>query len=138
MQTFFDEYAAPLVKEGLKGMCILLVEDAPDSRHLLERFLVVAGAMVDTAEDGAEALVLADIARHDVILMDIQMPVMDGFVATRALRARGFHRPIIALTASAQPWELSAASEARFDAYLTKPITQRALVNALCTWMLKN
>ena len=76
----------PLLRGVLQGLRILLVEDAPDSSYLLTRFLGVAGAIVETAEDGAEAVSKANHLLHDVIFMDIQMPIMDGFTATRILR----------------------------------------------------
>lgn len=115
----------------LSGMRVLLVEDAPDNRFLLSRFLRIAGAEVDVAEDGAEALVKADSNLHHAVLMDIQMPVLDGLEATARLRERGFDRPIIALTAHALRAERERSRAAGFDEYLTKPISQAALVMAL-------
>src|SRR5205823_3320842 len=90
---------------------ILLAEDGPDNRRLIATLLRKAGAIVDTAEDGRQALEQALAAQkagepHDLILMDMAMPRMDGFMATRQLRQAGYQRPIVALTAN-------SASEAR-------------------------
>lgn len=114
----------------LAGMRVLLVEDAPDNRFLLTRFLRMAGVEVDIAENGMQALELADACIHDLILMDIQMPLLDGCDAAALLKARGFRRPIIALSACGN----MASGELPFDAYLAKPISQAALVDALLPW----
>lgn len=126
-----SQYQAPEFARGdLAGMRVLLVEDAPDNRFLFARFLRIAGVEVDIAENGAEALEKANSSLHDVVLMDIQMPVLDGRQAAASLRENGFCRPIIALTASGY----GAERETQFDAYLTKPISQSALVAELARW----
>lgn len=130
-RTMPTRHDAPeFLRGALTGMRVLLVEDAPDNRLLFERFLMIAGVDVDVAENGAEALLKADPRLHDVILMDIQMPVLDGREAAATLRNRGFSRPIIALTASGH----GAEHETQFDAYLTKPISQSSLVAELTRW----
>ena len=106
---------------------VLLVDDAPDNRLLVSRILEKNGATVDTAENGREGADKAWQARaegtpFDVVLMDIQMPVLDGYGATRELRARGYELPIVALTANAQPTDLQKCLHAGCDAHASKPI----------------
>lgn len=87
------------VVAALSGVSILLVEDSEDNQSLLSRFLTLEGAQVDQANNGAEGVDKAVNGDHDVILMDIQMPIMDGYGAITCLRQKGFDKPIIALTA---------------------------------------
>lgn len=112
---------------------VLLVDDRRDIRNVGEYLLGEAGADVRTASDGAEALV--EVARaeeeghpFDVIVMDVQMPVMDGHTATRELRARGFTGAIVALTANAMREDELRALKAGCDAYLAKPLEADTLV----------
>ena len=98
---------------------------------MLERL----GHTVAVAADGSEALAALDAGEFDVVLMDVQMPVMDGFEATAALRSReaptGRHTPVIALTAHAMKGDRERCLDAGFDAYLPKPIRRAELVAAL-------
>ena len=115
----------------LTGLNILLVEDGDTNRKLLRVTLTRGGASVATAENGKIALHLATEQDFDVILMDMQMPVMDGYTATRILRERGFTKPIIALTAHAMKGDREKCQEAGCSGYLTKPINLGTLVHTV-------
>jgi signal transduction histidine kinase/ActR/RegA family two-component response regulator len=108
------------------GKRILVVDDAPDNRRLLRRLLMHAGFEVDVAEDGAaaiaaEASAKADDRAHHLILMDMLMPNVDGYEATRQLRARGHTGLIYALTAHASHMDEEKCRAAGCDDYITKP-----------------
>jgi signal transduction histidine kinase/DNA-binding response OmpR family regulator len=112
------------------GLRVLVVEDNATNQLVVRSILEREGAVVDVAADGAEALGLATLARYDLILMDLQMPVMDGIEATRALRAGdGPNRTarIVGLTAAAGPEFEAMCRDAGMDGYVTKPVTRRAL-----------
>jgi CheY-like chemotaxis protein len=103
---------------------ILLVEDNELNRDMLSRRLVRKGYEVLIAEDGAAGVVMASVERPDLVLMDVSLPVMDGWEATRRLKAAPETRsiPIIALTAHAMSTDRLKALEAGCDDYETKPI----------------
>ncbi|MBN1912536.1 MAG: response regulator [Pirellulales bacterium] len=101
---------------------ILVVEDGATNRKLISLFLERAGARVTTAENGQEAVDLVDQRKFDLILMDIQMPVMDGYTATARLRQQGLTLPIIALTAHAMKGDDQKCRDAGCSGYLPKPI----------------
>ena len=86
------------------------------------------------ARNGAEGVEAAAAGEHAVILMDLQMPEMDGIEATRRIRAQGRRTPIIALTASAMEGDRERCLEAGFDEHLSKPVDLRALTEALERW----
>lgn len=115
-------------EKTLDGIRILLVEDSIDNQNLFSRYLLGSGAIVDIANDGVEALEKTKRQEYDVVLMDIQMPNLDGHGATRALRERGFENPIIALTAHAFQEERRRVFAGGFNGYLTKPINRRDLI----------
>jgi signal transduction histidine kinase/sensor domain CHASE-containing protein/ActR/RegA family two-component response regulator len=124
----------------LAGCRILLAEDGPDNRWLIEHLLQRSGAEVSTVEDGAAAVRAVDSAidrgeRWDAVLMDIQMPVLDGYQATRRLREMGCTWPIIALTAHALTAERNHCLEAGCNDFLTKPVDVRQLVTVLRRWI---
>jgi signal transduction histidine kinase/CheY-like chemotaxis protein/HPt (histidine-containing phosphotransfer) domain-containing protein len=125
------EFAAE--QEALKGLCVLLVEDGEWNRRLIGAMLVRAGAAVSTAENGRIGVDKALAERPDLILMDMQMPVLDGFRATRELRQRGFAAPILALTAHAMKDELDQCLEAGCSSCLSKPVEIPVLLEAIRT-----
>ena len=111
---------------------ILVAEDWPDNQRLLSCVLGKAGAEVAVAKNGQIACETALAANDrgepfDVILMDMQMPVMDGYAATRELRAAGYDGPIVALTANAMSGDEETCRAAGCDAYATKPIDRPIL-----------
>ena len=115
----------------LDKLRILVAEDSEDLRELMERVLQSKGALVTSCGDGAQAVRLALEDPYDLILMDINMPVMDGYQATASLRAKGYSAPVIALTAHASIEHRQLSREAGCDAYLSKPINANGLVDVL-------
>ena len=101
---------------------ILVVDDGSSNRKLVSLVLRRAGAEVETAEDGQSALEIASIGSFDLILMDMQMPGMDGYTATTRLRERGVDCPIIALTAHAMKGDRERCLAAGCSGYLPKPV----------------
>lgn len=101
---------------------VLLVEDNRDNQRLIRMHLNRAGADVDIANNGQEAINMLHNKSYDLILMDIQMPVMSGLEATKLLRTMGYSKPIAALTANAMPDEIKKCYEVGCDTFLSKPI----------------
>ena len=129
----------PKARESdFSGLRVLLAEDGPDNQRLIRHHLVKLGAEVELVADGQQALerCRARESEHpfDIVLMDMQMPVMDGYAATAALRRAGFARPIIALTAHAMSHDRQRCLDAGCDDYLTKPINRTAFVECLARW----
>lgn len=112
----------------LRGMKILVVDDSPDNRVLITRILTKAGAEVASAADGALGADRALEGEYDVVLMDIQMPRVDGFQALKLLQSRGYVRPVIALTAHAMAGDREKCLSAGFMDHLSKPIDSTNLV----------
>ena len=122
---------------------VLLAEDGPDNQRLITFLLRRAGCDVVVAENGekaVEAALAADPsdAPFDAVLMDIQMPVMDGYQASRRLRENGFAKPIIALTAHAMTDDRQRCLSAGCDDYASKPIQPEQLLQSLATWLNKS
>jgi len=148
--TFWFELALPLgaVAEAappsmlepgtLRGARILVVEDNPINQRLAVRRLQKMGAEVAVANDGVEAVEAIGGGTYDLILMDCQMPRLDGFAATRAIRQReaeGRRTPIVAMTANAMPDDRQRCLAAGMDDYVAKPIEQRELADVLQRWL---
>jgi PAS domain S-box-containing protein len=110
---------------------ILLVEDGADNQRLLQMQLADAGASVTTARDGQIAVDLAARQTFDLILMDMQMPVLDGYAATRKLRHRGLTLPIIALTAYAMSEDREKCLASGCSGYLSKPLDEETLLKTV-------
>jgi PAS domain S-box-containing protein len=115
----------------LDGIRVLLAEDSKDNQFLVVRMLKRFGAVVETADDGVHAFRAGVNGDFDIVLMDIQMPGMDGYEATSSLRNAGFKKPIIALTAHAMAEERARTRAAGCDEHLTKPLNQDELVDAI-------
>ncbi|HYX31536.1 MAG TPA: response regulator [Oligoflexus sp.] len=112
----------------LRGLRVLAVDDSPDNLFLVKNFLAKSGALVTTAGDGRHAIDLASAQPFDIILLDIQMPEMDGYQVFQTLRANSFKKPIVALTAHAMVDERQHTQRAGFNAHLTKPLDALELV----------
>jgi two-component system cell cycle response regulator DivK len=116
---------------------ILVVEDQEDNRRILHDLLTSVGYAVISAEDGLEGVRLAGRERPDLILMDIQLPGIDGYEATRRIKADPALRsiPIIAVTSYALSGDDLKAMEAGCDDYVTKPFSPRALLGRVRAWL---
>jgi CheY-like chemotaxis protein/HPt (histidine-containing phosphotransfer) domain-containing protein len=119
---------------------VLLVEDNPVNRQVAQRILSLLGLSLELAEHGKEALEKLDAGKFDVVLMDCQMPVMDGYTATRARRmyegeGRAKRIAIIAMTANAMAGDRDKCLAAGMDDYLTKPLNRGLLEQTLRRWL---
>lgn len=139
--TVVDDREKRLV-EKLRGLHILVAEDNVVNQRMVRRLLEKKGFVVHLVEDGLDVLTALERENYDLILMDMQMPVMDGIEATKKIRQReegtGCHIPIIALTANAMPEDRERCIEAGMDDFLSKPIDPRALMAVLARSALLN
>jgi len=119
------------------GGRILLADDTEDIRHLVRLYIgaIAPAAMLDTVNNGAEAVERALASEYDLLLMDMQMPELDGLAATRLLRASGHRGAIVALTANATGEDRGRCLAAGFDDFLTKPLARDALTRILQTYL---
>jgi signal transduction histidine kinase len=141
--TFWFEVTLPLAADAsrederafdearIHGASVLLVEDNMVSRRIVQRMLQKVGCDVLVAGHGGEALELASKNKFDVILMDCQMPVMDGITATKELRKRRHETPVIALTADGAEESRIRCYEAGMNDYLTKPVNKESLCRVI-------
>ncbi|MFO0774201.1 MAG: response regulator [Nitrospiraceae bacterium] len=131
-----DAVASTAASAHVAPLRILLVDDSSDNRVLIQSYLKHKPDEIVTAEDGASAVAAFKIQRFDIVLMDMQMPVMDGYTATRTIRAweqaeRRTPTPIIALTALVVKEDMTSLTEAGCTSYLAKPIRKATLMSAL-------
>ena len=128
-------YNARTTQRALGGR-ILLVEDNPVNQEVTRSMLQLLGCRSDLAENGRDAVEAVSRDRYDLVLMDCQMPVMDGYAATRAIRKSETSRtPIIALTANAMAGDSDRCLAAGMDDYLSKPFTLQSLRTVLERWL---
>lgn len=110
---------------------VLVVDDAADNRMLIQHYVARMGYCADIAGSGEEAVTKVHSDEYDVVLMDVQMPGMDGFEALAHLRADGFHKPIVALTAHTMKGDRERCLENGFDGFLGKPVNRNELQRLL-------
>jgi len=119
---------------------VLLAEDSIINQQVALSILKKLGLRADAVADGAEAVKALEAIPYDLVLMDVQMPEMDGLVATRVIRdpssaVRNHHVPIVAMTAHAMPGDLEKCLAAGMDDYVTKPVFPQSLVEVLLKWL---
>jgi len=126
--------------EPVQNGAILLADDSSDNRFLIQAYLKHSGYQLDLAETGRGAVEMYQSRKYDLVLMDVQMPVMDGHTATRMIRdwekqSNISPVPIIALTAHAYQEEMQKSLAAGCSDHLTKPIRKNILLNAMQKWI---
>ena len=131
--------AEATIRHTLQGKRILLVEDEPINREIAQALLEDVGFAVDLAEDGAKAIELVRANTYDLILMDMQMPHVNGLDATRQIRqlAVGGAVPIVAMTANAFAEDRKLCLEAGMNDFIAKPVSTSLLYQKLCMWLQK-
>jgi PAS domain S-box-containing protein len=117
----------------LRGYRILVVDDSADNRELIELFLKREGATIEQAESGEQSIQMALSNSYDAILMDIQMPGLDGYQALSLLRTENYQKPVLALTAHAMKEEKNRALSSGFADHISKPVNPQDLVQSLLT-----
>ena len=122
----------------LKNKKVLIVEDSVDNQEIFQFFLNSVGAKTEVIDNGEDAVKKAENNPYDLILMDIQLPKMDGLEATRRIRSKGFTKPIIALTAHASAEEKINCLQAGCIDLITKPVTQVTLIKRIQTIIEEN
>lgn len=140
--TFTDQESLGVPRENSKsrpatlhGVRVLVVDDSIDNQIIVGKYLSDAGAQVESAMNGEEGVSKALEFQPDVVLMDIQMPVLDGFAAAKKLRLKNFSGPILALTANSLLSEKERALKGGFDDFLVKPLERGQLIEKIrrCT-----
>lgn len=133
--TFQELTPIPRASRLLRNRRILLVEDSIDNQLLAQEFLTREGAEVEVANNGHEALEAVRARTYDAILMDMQMPVLDGYSAATKLREMGCEIPIIALTAHAMKADVTKCLKAGCTGYLSKPFRREALIAMIMQYL---
>lgn len=121
----------PGANANLEDANILLVDDAPDNLYLVRHILERAGAKVETASNGQEGYDKAIAGEFDLVIMDLQMPLLNGYEATSRLRSHGFKKPIVALTAHAMKEDRDKCIDVGCNDYLSKPIVKPLLLSTI-------
>jgi CheY-like chemotaxis protein len=134
-------FSSPPPEQQLKrdyfGVSVLLAEDEPITQIVSSGLLEDVGLVVDLAEDGQKALDLARRQRYSLILMDMQMPDMNGVEATRAIRADSLNKktPILAMTANAFDDDRDTCLQAGMNEHISKPVDPQKLYETLLKWL---
>ncbi|WGM40847.1 ATP-binding protein [Caulobacter sp. NIBR1757] len=135
-QVVGEEDATPAAEAEVEGIHVLLAEDHPTNQRVVRLILEAAGVRLDVVETGVAALERLSVQAYDVVLMDMQMPEMDGLTATQRLRERerimgATRTPVIMLTANALDEHVQASLAAGADAHLSKPVRADSLLAAI-------
>ncbi len=125
------KYSKRKKEETLSKLKVLLVDDSPDNRFLFKSFLSRLGAQVELAENGQEAIEKAKNFAFDILLMDIQMPVMDGLEAMNRLCALKYPAPVIAMSGDSQTENIKKISKSGFAGYLVKPVDRQQMTEMI-------
>ena len=123
--------------DGSVGALVLVVEDSEDNRQILRDLFASAGFRLIEANDGATGVAMAREHRPDIILMDVQLPVIDGYEATRRIKSNPelADIPIIAVTSYALSGDDALSRAAGCDAYVSKPYSPRHLLSVVRRWL---
>jgi signal transduction histidine kinase/ActR/RegA family two-component response regulator len=135
--TFASQQAEEQLKRRAAGMRVLLAEDEPINQEVALELLEDAGFMVDLAEDGEAAVTLAQSEKYDLILLDMQMPKLNGVVAARQIRALPAyaHTPILAVTANAFSEDRELCLSAGMNDHIAKPVDSAVMYQTLLKWL---
>ncbi len=135
LQSFFHSHTDENRVPSFAGSSILVVDDNPLNQEVAQRWIEKTGARVTLADNGFDAVKIVEAQSFDLILMDLQMPVMDGFDATRKIREKFPVLPVIALSAAVMDTDRERARSAGVNAHLGKPIDERLLYRTLADWL---
>ena len=123
-----------IAETGKKKLKILLSEDNPVNQKVALMHLKKFGYTADVANNGHEAVEAVQARHYDLVLMDVQMPEMDGYKATRAIRGAGYRMPIIAMTANAMKGDREKCLASGMDDYISKPVNPKKILEKLKKW----